>query len=176
MKIAQFRGVSGVSRIIRFLTRGPYSHSAFVFDGQTEDVAMCMARQLNRMPFLNEGALVEAWLPCVRNVHSISSQHTPGTVVDLFDFNPLLTEAEEEKLLLILNGQIGTPYAVRDVLRFVTRRPGGETGRLFCSELVFMDSFDIGRLLLAETQPWEVPPSWIQRSRSLKPAGTVTTQ
>jgi|SRR5579863_262747 len=175
MQVAQYKGVSATSRIIRFVTRGPYSHSAFCFDEETLEAARAIHRQLHRLPFMNEGAVVEAWLPECRNVHSLSTQHTPGTVVNLFDFDPLLTPIEEARLLLILNDQIGTPYAVRDVLRFVTRRPGAETGRLFCSELVFKDARSIGRDLFRKTEPWEVPPSWLQRSTGLKFRETITT-
>lgn len=39
MQIALYKGISGVSRIIRWLTRSQYSHACFTFDTSAESVA-----------------------------------------------------------------------------------------------------------------------------------------
>jgi len=172
MRIAQFQGISIESRAIKFLTRSRYSHSAWVFDEQTVkaiDLVESAGVLLNKLNWRTPGAVVEAWDTGVRNVASISEQHTPGTVVDIFDYSIPLTLTEEIELVKLLNGDIGDKYGFLNVIRFVTRRPGNLDKSWFCSELVFQRSLDIGRRMLNNTLAWEVPPGWIPRSTLLNP-------
>ena len=184
MQVALYQGKSGVSRAIRWLTRGPYSHAAFHLDERSAAVAAALARRgevFAKLQFTGEGAVVEAWSCGVRNVRSLSAQHTPGTTVDLYDLDPPLSPHEEAELLRRLDEVIGTPYDWLDVLYFValfrllTGRNHHKTGRLFCSCLLFKLLLAIGRTLFRRTQPWEVPPSWLQRSTGIKYRETVVT-
>jgi len=156
MRIALYRGTSFISRLIRWQTRSKYSHAAWLADN---------------------GDVIEAWQPCVRLVHSLSEQHTPGTRVDLFGFlNPLI-QREKEQIWSLALKDVGTPYDYLSVLRFVSRRASRERweSKLFCSEMVFGHCAKINRELLLRTDPWRVPPDWIARSPRLKLVETVVT-
>ena len=156
MRIALYQGTSLISRLIRWQTRSLYSHAAF------------LAR---------DGTVIEAWQPCVRAVASLSEQHNPGTVVDIFDFKLPLSQEEDEQLWKLAMADRGVPYDYVGVLRFVSRRPEDDrsTHRLFCSEQVFSRCEMIGRLLLDRTEAWRVPPDWIARSPRLQLVETVVT-
>lgn len=155
MRIALYKGKSLVSRAIEFLTRSPYSHAAFL---------------------LNDGTVIEAWQPTVRHVASLSAQHTPGTPVDIFGFNPGLSVLQESQLITLALKDVGTPYDYKSVLRFVTKRRGDASKKkLFCSEQVFQRCKDVGVELLLNTEAWECPPDWLARSPFLIKESTVVT-
>jgi uncharacterized protein YycO len=178
MKIALYKGKSLTSRAIRFLTRSNYSHAAFLFDEDTEHVAHIADRQghIKRIHRYARGSVIEAWEPGgVRNTASLRSGHDRGVTVDIFAFHEPLIKEEERALLFMLNDEIGWPYDFTNVLRFVTKRPGNIEKSWFCSELVFAMLKRIGRLLLTNTEPWEVPPDWIARSPKIYLEQTVTT-
>jgi len=182
MEIAQYKGRTfNPSRIIEFLTRGPYSHSAFHFDEHASVVAAQLVRSetpMGDLRWISEGSVVEAWPPKLRSVESLSAQHDPGTVVDIFGYDPPLSGTEEAALIRLIIPEIGTPYDWKDVLRFVTRRrpkPEDLERTWFCSEFVTELSRKIGRPFFNQTESWEVPPSWVQRTRALKYLRTETT-
>ena len=156
MRIALYQGTSFISRLIRWQTRSPYSHAAWLS---------------------SNGDVIEAWQPCVRLVHSLSEQHTPGTVVDLFEFVTPLRAKEIQEIWRLALKQVGTPYDYLAVLRFVSRKASRERWeeKLFCSEMVFGNAWDAGRELLARTEAWRVPPDWIARSPLLRLSETVVT-
>ena len=156
MRIALYQGKCWISRAIRWQTRSLYSHAAF------------LAR---------DGTVIEAWQPCVRLVQSLSAQHSPGTVVDIFDFVQPLSQEEDEQLWKLAMADRGIPYDYVGVLRFISRRPEDERSndRLFCSEQVFSRCKEIGRSLLERTEAWRVPPDWISRSPLLRLVETVIT-
>ena len=179
MRIALYKGKSAVSRAIRWVTRSPYSHAAFVFDESAAEQAARIAggaeRPICKLAHHEAGAVVEAWSGGVRNSRSVSTLHARGTAVDLFDFAPALTAAEQAWLLAWLESWIGAPYDYADVLRFLTRWRGSPAGRLFCSELVAQACADIGRPLFRATESWRVPPDWLARTVALRASGSVTT-
>lgn len=153
-KIALFRGVSLQSRIIRWFTRGPYSHAALV------------------MP---TGTVIEAWRHGVRKVPSLSHDHTPGTVVDLFHFRRPLSSDEELRLWTSATLMLGRPYDLRGMLRFFSRRRTvGQDGAWFCSELVAWACRNIGRPLL-NAHEWLIAPTHLAWSTELERCGTVVT-
>lgn len=144
-----------ISRLIRWQTRSPYSHAAFLLD---------------------EGSVIEAWQPCVRHVKDLSTQHTPGTRVDIFAFADGLSPMEDMRLGSLLFADVGTPYDYRSIFRFMTREQrDGSKRRLFCSEQVYSRCAAIGRELLARTESWRVPPDWIARSPHLYLEETFVT-
>jgi len=156
MRIALYQGTSLISRLIRWQTRSRYSHAAWLADN---------------------GDVIEAWQPCVRLVHSLSEQHTPGTVVDLFEFIEPLTKLRAERIWRLAMKTLGTPYDYVSVLRFISRRSSRERweAKLFCSELVFGNCWDVGVELLARTEAYRVPPDWIARSPLLRLSETIVT-
>lgn len=147
MLVACYQGRSAMSRVIRWLTRSDYSHVAVV---------------------LNDGRVVEAWSGGVRIVDSLSDQHTPGTTVDLFEFDPPLTQGQEGAGERYLLGRIGKRYDWTGVFRFVTRRRGSDANRDFCSELLDQTVRAMELTLFRHTQSWEIPPGWVPRSLALK--------
>ena len=155
MKIALYKGHSAISKLIRWQTRLPYSHAAFL---------------------LNDGTVIEAWQPCVRHVADLSVQHHPGTVVDVFRFAEPFTEAQEEQFFMLLCRDLGVPYDYRSILRFCTRKQGdGTRKKLFCSEQVFDRCGKMGRRLLEHVEAWQVAPGHIAWSPLLRFDYTVTT-
>jgi uncharacterized protein YycO len=125
MRIALYQGKSWISRAIRWQTRSQYSHAAFLLD---------------------DGSVIEAWQPCVRwvipderaELSALSKQHTPGTVVDIFEFVCPLTAEENRKLEYFAKQDVNTPYDYRSIIRFLTRKRSAlSKRRLFCSEQVF---------------------------------------
>jgi len=174
MRIALYKGKSLISRAIREWTRSDYSHAAFLFDEQTERVARQLA--LPKLKHNAAGSVVEAWhVGGVRNTASLSADHSRGTEVDVFEFIEPLTITQEEQLLWMLHDDIGKPYNFRHILKFLTRRDGKDSGKLFCSEQVFDRTKRIGRELLARTEAWRVPPDWIPRSTTLRLFDTIIT-
>lgn len=165
MRIALYQGKSWISRAIRWQTRSKYSHAAFLLD---------------------DGSVIEAWQPVVRMVvpdeegdfiSGLSKQHTPGTVVDIFEFACPLTPGENQKLTWLAMQDINTPYDYRSIIRFLTRKKSNlKKRRLFCSEQVFARCAQIGRQLLDRTEAWRVPPDWIARSPHLNLTKTITTR
>ena len=178
MKIANYQGKSWISRVVRWVTRSVYSHTAFVFDEMSERAALELAKagvDLPKLQFIHPGAVCEAWASGLRNVASLSSQHTPGTVVDIFSLVQPLSLTEEMTLVKAIHDDIGDAYDFKNVLRFVTRRPGSPDGDWFCSEWVFQRFLDVNRAFLLRTAAWEVPPGWIARSLALSPSQRIIT-
>lgn len=178
MLIAQYRGRSWMSKAIRFITRSHYSHSAFLFDENTEAAAAKLERNgfdFGGLGNLHAGAVFEAWDCGVRSCPHIGYEHDLNTPVDVFRLVKPLTLSEEQTLLMSLVPEVGVPYGFRNVLRFISKRPGNLDKTWFCSELVFEKLAGVGRTLLDRTQPWEVPPDWISRSPLLAFSETKVT-
>jgi hypothetical protein len=179
MQIALYKGKSLVSYAIRWVTRSPYSHAAFVFDVAAEAAGERLARagvDFGKLQWRWEGSVVEAWRGGVKNSPSIGTLHRRGTPVDIFSFSPALRRAEEEHLVEGLVPEIGLPYDYRDVLRFLTRSHGQPGHTRFCSLLVAHLSGQTGRPLFHRTEAWRVPPDWLGRSLGLRFVETRVTR
>lgn len=147
MRVACYQGTSFQSRLIRWLTRSDYSHVAVV---------------------LRDGRVVEAWDSGVRVVDSLSDQHTPGTLVDVFEFTPALTEEQEAAGERYLLSRVGRKYDWKNVFRFVTKRQGQDNDRDFCSELLANTAQVMGVNLFNRTPAWMIPPDWVPRSLAMR--------
>lgn len=154
MRVALYRGVSPLSRAIRWQTRGEYSHAAIV---------------------LPCGSVIEAWPGGVQENPCLGKAHTPGTRVDLFDV-PGLTGAMVHEVERFLRSEIGCGYDYLGVLRFVSRRRGAHDEKWFCSELVFEALRRVGIYLLARVEAWRVSPTDLGMSPLLLPAGSGVTE
>ena len=148
IRIAQYQGNSGVSKIIRWITHSKYSHSAFL---------------------LPDNSVVEAWDDGLRRVGSISQQHNVGTVVDIFTLN--LSSVQENILLDLIKCDLINPplYDFKQVLHFLPivrlfSRKDSINDRFFCSEYVVDRLNRVNYNLFNDTEPHEVPPDWIPRS------------
>lgn len=110
--IAQYRGRSFVSWLIKKQTRSIWSHSAAV---------------------LQDGSVIEAWhVGGVSHVADLSVNHSKGTQVDLFRIE--CTQAQADKFEELLKADIGKKYDFRSVFRFLSKHPSCDNDKWFCSE------------------------------------------
>ena len=141
-----------VSRLIRWQTRGEYSHAALHFDGITS---------------------IEAWHKGGVQQGSIGHLHGKGTEIDVYEIVP---PYNDQAISDYAEAQVGKPYDFTMVARFMSRR--GESrrskGKLFCSEMVF-DGLGLGGVhLFRKTEGWEVSPDLLKRSPLLRYSHTIT--
>jgi uncharacterized protein YycO len=155
IRLALYRGISPLSLLIRWQTRGPYSHAAFV---------------------LPSGSVIEAWPGGVQENPDLGKAHTAGTVVDLFDFPRSFSPEMAQKVLELARREVGSGYDYLGVLQFISRRRGAHNERWFCSELVFEMLQRVGISLLARVEPWQVSPSMLALSPLLTHVGTTFTK
>jgi uncharacterized protein YycO len=147
--IVGFKGISRISRFIRFFNWGDYSHVAWV-DNETMEC-------------------IESWAPCgVRMVPTIHHQHTPGTPVDIFSVQT--TDEQEKAVREFLLSQVGKAYDWPGIASFVTRRKSGEdpAEKWFCSELIMAAYQSIGVNLLERIPAYKVSPSMLVTSHALE--------
>ncbi len=150
IKILQFQGVSLISRLIRFQTRSKYSHTALLTSDDT---------------------VIEAWHKGgVQEVPSISTLHTAGTVVDVYDFT---WKVDSESIEEFARRQVGCKYDFLAILRFLSRRPYAENNKWFCSELIAAACERSGSSII-RLPASQVSPRDIASSAKLKYVGSVT--
>ena len=129
-----------------------------------------------REKILQAGSIIEAWSGSVRHVASISASHTPGTPVDVYEYNFPLSLTEIQQFAGFLVSQLGKPYDYLSIIRFLTRERGRLDNKWFCSELAFQASVVVGYPLLKNVPAWKVPPAWIPMSPLLKFVGSEVTK
>lgn len=154
--ILLYRGISPLSRTIRFRTRViswlppscDYSHVAWELD---------------------DASVIEAWKKGgVRHVPTFAADHTPGTSVDVFEVRcprpHLRTNIE-----LFLLSQVGKRYDTAGILGFVARQDNMQRkDRWFCSELI-ASAFSRSKMpLLARLEPHRMLPGMIVLSPFLE--------
>lgn len=121
--LAAYKGKSFFpSRIIEWLSWSEYSHVGWMTE---------------------QGTIIEAWSPKVREVASVNVGHQNGTEVDLFSC-PSLCPCDQVRLEAWLRSQIGKPYDWVSVFRFIPRTASqvDQNGKWFCSELL-MEAFSL---------------------------------
>jgi len=95
-------------------------------------------------------------------------------VIELYDVEGL-NEARSSIALKFAMAQVGKAYDFTSVLRFISRRQERRTdsGKWFCSELVFAALQKGGVNVLERIQPWAVSPGMLACSPLLLPVGTM---
>lgn len=170
LQIAAYKGIGFISKAIRLLTYSQYSHIGVLF---TEDMDVEVDGKVH---VVKAGNVVEAWQGGVRLSASLGASHTPGTVVDLFEFKTPSNGLQERMAAQFLVGKIGKPYDYINVVRFLplvrllVPKPAPSIwtrSHVFCSELALESFADAGRPLLERCNAWEVPPRDIPRSPAL---------
>ena len=150
--ILLYKGVSAMSRLIRWMNFSPYSHASYVdVDEYTEFEAAMGQGVQSKAAFAN---------------------HTPGTVVDLFDVT--LSSGEADGLREFFNAELGQPYDYRGLLGFLARRRVENPTAWFCSELVFAGFLTIRKPLLERIEAFKTYPGLLSYSPALKFVKTVT--
>ena len=149
MLVALHRGEGFIAQAIQWQTRSVYSHASVVFE--------------------ETGVVIEARE--FKGVRSIlwDEVAASGEAVDVFRVKGLLPEVEEA-VGEFLQAQLGKPYDYTMVARFITRRQGAreESGKWFCSELVFAAFAQAGVKLLERIEPWAVSPGMLRLSTRLE--------
>jgi len=115
IKFYAFKGKSFISRLIKFWTRGPYSHIAVEVDGQ----------------------LIEAWKfkDGLHWDYSSLSNHTPGTPYEVWVYDGLTPEQERYcKQFWTFLADIKAGYDFKGILGFVFKKVKDEQSKFFCSE------------------------------------------
>jgi uncharacterized protein YycO len=157
MKLAFYKGTSWVSKLIRWQTRGKYSHVGVLMD---------------------DGGIFEAWhVGGMRYNGTMSIAHGAGTEVDIYDV-PGMTSKEKRDVEQFLARECGKGYDFRGVARFISHRNDetpAEKDRWFCSEVV-MAAFCYAGLRLLNTAPFMVSPEVLSWSTRLVKSGTVKTK
>lgn len=152
MLVALYKGHSFISRCIKWISRGEYSHAALV-DAQT-------------------GETWEAWHNPghFRKLPTPWTMHSPGTEIDFFTVEGMTPEKAH-----IIRGicetwaTLGVRYDYLGVLRFITRRKRRTPidSELFCSEA---DSLALlwADLPILNADPSLISPSHLAWSTRLK--------
>lgn len=142
--ILLFRGRGIVSALIRWQSRGQYSHAAIL------------------MP---NGRIIESWQGAGVRIKKL----TDWSDIDAFTI-PGMTIPQWDTAINYALRQVGKKYDYLGVARFVSRRPSPEDDKWFCSELVYRALQESGVHLFARLEPWAVSPALISHSPLLRPS------
>ena len=156
IRIAQYRGTSIASRIIKFVTRGKYSHTAIMIE---------------------DNVIIEAWQGSneVRIIRGLSDGHKAGTKADIYEIP--CTEAQEEAICAYLMSQVGMKYDYFGLISFYFNKSKyNRESRWFCSELFASACNRSGVQLLNNVEPWQVSPTMVTRSPLPKFVRSVITE
>ena len=157
--IAQYRGKSFVSWLIKKQTRSQWSHTAAV---------------------LRDGSVIESWhvggvshVQIFDMIEALSWNHTPGTVVDLFRIEATKEQADifENELL----SMVGQKYDFKSVFRFLSKTPACLNDKLFCSEAIAEALVPTGIELQCRICPAEMSPQITGISPAMKYMRTIIT-
>lgn len=147
MHLCLHRNVPGViSALIRWQTRGAYSHASFQF---------------------SDGVIIEArefvGVQKLPRLHPRARAH-----VDLFDILGMTAE-KEFRLREWCESQLGKPYDYWSIARFLTREPIHHWQRedWFCSEFCYFGLDHVGLPPLRACPAWKVNPAMLGLSREL---------
>lgn len=144
--ICLYRGKGLLSSLIRWQTRGDYSHAALLLPGGTK--------------------VIESWPGVGVRFHTI----TDWSGIDVYSVHGLLSAQWDMALAFATRQErLQCPYDWRDDLRFLTRTKGGEPGKWFCSELVMASFARGGVKLLQRVEDWRVSPEMLATSPLLIP-------
>lgn len=146
VKILLFRGGDCISWLVKAQTRSPYSHAALL--------AACGCCVIESYPFAG-----------VR-MRKLTAQDIAR--IDAFDV-PGITQDQWQAARAFAYTQMGRPYDIISVLRFVDKLPASENGKWFCSEIVHESFVQVGHPLLERINSAEVSPAMIAWSPRVTP-------
>lgn len=150
LRVALFTGGDPIAKVVRWQTRSPYSHAAFLLP--------CGTRVIESYP----GVGVR-----IRHLSREDWDH-----IDLYEVEKLTLDLSRQ-VLAFCERERGKGYDWRSVLRFVSRTSAKENGRWFCSELVFAALQHVRIDLLARIEAHNVSPGMLGLSHRLKPLATL---
>jgi hypothetical protein len=132
-KVLLFRGRGFISALIRWQTRGEYSHAAFL---------------------LPDGQILESWPGAGVRIKTL----TDCKGIDVYDVLGISPE-QWESALSYAKAQVGKKYDYWSVIRFVSRRNLPKNAKWFCSELVFVSLVMAGFHLFERVEGSTVSPA-----------------
>ncbi len=148
MKFIVFRSNSFISKVIRWQTRGNWSHVACLF---------------------SDGVVIESReFKGVRKLNSLAEAQSVGDTVQVLTLS--CKPEQEEKMRRFAESQLGRPYDYLGILRFLTRTPDTDqylNRDWFCSGFAFEVAKMGGIELFRDTEEWEVSPEMFARSAVL---------
>ena len=134
--ILLFKGRGIVSTLIRWQSRGKYSHAALL------------------MP---DGRIVESWQGDGVRVKTL----TDWEDIDAFTIPDMPGAAWDDAIQFALD-QVGKGYDYKGVARFVSRRRHyDDIEKWFCSELVFAALESVGFAPFHRIEPWAISPGML---------------
>lgn len=145
MRLLFFRGKNLISKIIKTVTWGSYSHVAALIDDQT---------------------VSESWVKSgVRKIRidDLVKYHTPGTLIDVFQISKCVPEIIKELML----AEVGKKYHFIGILGFILHKNLPNPQCWFCSELIAWSLAASGFPLL-NRQAHKISPSLLVASPYLK--------
>lgn len=151
--IALYKGLSPLSRAIKFLNWSDYSHAAWVssLDGKCTEA---WASSLLKL----EGSVITS--------PSFDTIHTKGSEVDFYEVKDLKPH-QERFITDWIRAKNGAPYDFRGIFKFLSRGMNCTDGRWFCSELVFT-ACQMGGVSLLNLPAWKVYPGMLAYSPLLR--------
>lgn len=144
--ICLYHGTGLIGSAIRWQTRGPYSHAAW----------MC-----------RDGSAIEAWhLGGVQHSVSPFALQSAGTRMDVFSVKGI-SSRQMDAVEDFLREMVGCRYDWLGVVRFLSGVNRNNWDRWFCSELVAEACEFAGRPVL-EAEAWKLSPSTLAWSTELR--------
>lgn len=141
--ILLFRGRGITSSLIRWQTRGAYSHAAIL---------------------MRDGRIVESWQGDGVRVKTLKDWKD----IDCFEV-PGLTSEDWDHVIGFCLDKVGEGYDYSGILRFISRRKTGTNESWFCSELVYAALRYVGINLFRDVSADEVSPGLLAISPLIKP-------
>ena len=138
-----FRGRGIISTLIRWQTRGAYSHAALL---------------------LRDGRIIESWQGDGVRVKRLDNWEG----IDFYDI-PGMTGSDWDDALEFALDKVGSGYDYSGIFRFITRSKGKEDDSWFCSELVYAALQSADCHLFREIPADEVSPGLLAISPLVTP-------
>lgn len=143
-RILLFTGGDPISLVVKWQTRSAYSHAAILLPDSNTVIESYPFAGVRKRTLTQKD-----W----RRIHAFE-------VIGM-------SESQWRQAIAFAESRLGCGYDWRNVLRFVTRIPGRENRRWFCSELVHEAvASSFGRLLIkksCEVDPGDLPASPLLR-------------
>ena len=156
IRIAQYKGKSFASKVIKFVTRGQYSHTAIM---------------------LADDEIYEAWQGSnsIRVIRSLSDGHSQGTPVDIYELP--CTSIQEAVFYAYVLSRVGDKYSWKGLVSFYfnqSKKPFFE--ELFCS-MYLAEACERAEIKLVQNaKPWQVSPTMVTRSPLPRYIETIITK
>jgi hypothetical protein len=148
MRLVFFKGQGVFSRLIRWFSRGRFDHVAILDD--------------------ERGELYEARARCGVVVSPAGPRLALSPPFEVFSPVERLGVIERAIVRDFLRGELGKPYDLPAVLKFVTRRrETNPAARWFCSELA-VEAFRVGGRVLMRAPAWKISPEVLSYSPALR--------